>query len=115
MPKKQRAPRSFDYRKIETKAYDERLRMPKFPFKEDEIEAVAWKRISGRAQQPVGPHTKIFHCVANTIGQSPDGKQTSSGGSFIREPQGLPLSEAGWYHEEMISAELDLHIFSCRQ
>ncbi|HLH54542.1 MAG TPA: carbon-nitrogen hydrolase family protein, partial [Verrucomicrobiae bacterium] len=35
----------------------------------DEIEAVIWKRTSGRAQQPVGPNTRIFHCVANTIGQ----------------------------------------------
>lgn len=74
----------------------------------DEIEAVAWKRISGRAQQPVGPNTKIFHCVANTIGQSPDGKQTSSGASFIREPNGIPLAEAGFYQEEMITAVLDL-------
>lgn len=74
----------------------------------DEIEAVAWKRISGRAQQPVGPNSKIFHCVANTIGQSPDGKQTSSGGSFIREPSGIPLAEAGYYQEEMITAVLDL-------
>lgn len=74
----------------------------------DSIEAVAWKRISGRAQQPVGPNTKIFHCVANTIGQSPDGKQTSSGGSFIREPAGLPMAEAGFYQEEMITAVLDL-------
>ncbi len=74
----------------------------------DEIEAVAWKRVSGRAQQPVGPNTKIFHCVANTIGQSPDGKQTSSGWSYIREPSGLPLAEAGYYQEEMITAVLDL-------
>ena len=74
----------------------------------DEIEAVAWKRISGRAQQPVGPNTKIFHCVANTIGQSPDGKQTSSGGSFIREPSGIPLAEAGFYQEEIITAVLDI-------
>ncbi len=74
----------------------------------DEIEAVAWKRTSGRAQQPVGPHTKIFHCVANTIGESPDGKQTSSGSSFIREPAGLPLAKAGYYQEEMITAVLDL-------
>jgi len=74
----------------------------------DEIEAVAWKRISGRAQQPVGPNSKIFHCVANTIGQSPDGKQTSSGWSFIREPSGIPLAEAGYYQEEMITAVLDL-------
>lgn len=74
----------------------------------DEIEAVCWKRISGRAQQPVGPNSKIFHCVANTIGESPDGKQTSSGSSFIREPNGIPLAEAGFYQEEMITSVLDL-------
>ena len=74
----------------------------------DEIEAVAWKRISGRAQQPAGPTTGIFHCVANTVGQSPDGRQASSGQSFIREPSGLPLAEAGCYQEEMITAVLDL-------
>jgi len=74
----------------------------------DEVEAVAWKRFAGRAQQPVGPNTMIFHCVANTVGQSPDGKQTSSGSSFIRQPNGLPLAEAGYYQEEMITAVLDL-------
>jgi predicted amidohydrolase len=74
----------------------------------DEIEAVAWKRVSGRAQQPVGPNSRIFHCVANTVGQSPDGKQTSSGASFIREPNGIPLAEAGYYQEEIITAVLDL-------
>lgn len=74
----------------------------------DEIEAVTWKRTSGRAQQPVGPNSKIFHCVANTIGESPDGKQTTSGASFIREPNGLPLAEAGFYQEEMLTAVLDL-------
>jgi predicted amidohydrolase len=74
----------------------------------DEIEAVCWKRTSGRAQSPVGPNSKIFHCVANTVGQSPDGLQTSSGQSFIREPNGIPLAEAGFYQEEMITAVLDL-------
>jgi predicted amidohydrolase len=74
----------------------------------DEIEAVCWKRTSGRAQQPVGPNSKMFHCVANTIGESPDGKQTSSGSSFIREPKGIPLAEAGFYQEEMITSVLDL-------
>lgn len=74
----------------------------------DEIEAVAWKRVSGRAQQPAGPNSRMFHCVANTIGESPDGKQTSSGMSFIREPSGLPLAEAGFYREEMITGVLDL-------
>jgi cytochrome c2 len=38
---KLRQPRSYDYEKTETKGYDERLRMPKFPFDEDDIEAVA--------------------------------------------------------------------------
>jgi predicted amidohydrolase len=76
----------------------------------DEIEAVCWKRTSGRAQQAVGPNSKIFHCVANTIGESPDGKQTSSGSSFIREPNGIPLAEAGFYKEEMITAVLDLSL-----
>ena len=74
----------------------------------DEVEAVCWKRTSGRAQMPVGPNSKMFHCVANTIGESPDGKQTSSGSSFIREPNGIPLSEAGFYQEEMITSVLDL-------
>jgi len=74
----------------------------------DEIEAVCWKRTSGRAQQPVGPNSKMFHCVANTIGEAPDGKQTSSGSSFIREPNGIPLAEAGLYQEEMITSVLDL-------
>lgn len=74
----------------------------------DEIEAVCWKRTSGRAQMPAGPNSKIFHCVANTFGESPDGKQTSSGSSFIREPNGIPLAEAGAYQEEMITSVLDL-------
>jgi len=38
---KLRDPRSYDYKKVETKGYDERLRMPKFPLKEDDIEAIA--------------------------------------------------------------------------
>src|SRR6185436_4681280 len=38
---KLRSPRSYDFKKVETKAYDERLRMPKFPLAEDEIEAIA--------------------------------------------------------------------------
>jgi predicted amidohydrolase len=74
----------------------------------DEVEAVIWKRTAGRAQQPAGPTSRIFHCVANTVGMSPDGRQTSSGQSFIREPNGMPLAEAGWYQEEMITAVLDL-------
>lgn len=38
---KLRDPRSYDYEKTETKFYDERLRMPKFPLNEPEIEAIS--------------------------------------------------------------------------
>jgi len=38
---KLRQPRSYDYEKIETKPYTDRLRMPKFPFDEGQIEAIA--------------------------------------------------------------------------
>lgn len=38
---KLRQPRSYDYRKTETKGWDERLKMPKFPFNEQQIEAIA--------------------------------------------------------------------------
>ncbi|GIX03493.1 MAG: hypothetical protein KatS3mg113_0499 [Planctomycetaceae bacterium] len=38
---KLRQPRSYDYRMIETKPYDDRLRMPKFPFSEEDIDAIA--------------------------------------------------------------------------
>ncbi len=38
---KLRAPRSYDFEKTGTKDYNDRLRMPKFPFDEQQIEAVA--------------------------------------------------------------------------
>lgn len=38
---KLRDPRSYDYQKTRTKSWDDRLRMPKFPFSEQEIEQVA--------------------------------------------------------------------------
>ncbi|MFC1544963.1 carbon-nitrogen hydrolase family protein [Gemmatimonadota bacterium] len=74
----------------------------------EHIEAVVWKRTSGRAQQAAGPKSYIHHVVANTVGQSPDGKQSSSGQSFIRDCTGLPLAEAGYYEETLITAVLDL-------
>ena len=38
---KLRDPRSYDYKKTDTKRYNERLVMPKFPLTDDEIEAIA--------------------------------------------------------------------------
>jgi len=74
----------------------------------DSLEAVIWKRTSGRAQQVAGPKSLIHHVVANTVGQSPDGRQTSSGESFICDCTGLPLAQAGYCEECLITAVLDL-------
>ncbi len=72
------------------------------------IEALWWKRSAGRATQAAGPTTSIFHCCANTVGQDYQGKQSSSGGSFIKHPTGLSLAEADWYSEQVITARLEL-------
>ena len=72
------------------------------------VEALWWKREAGRATQAAGPTTSIFHCCANTVGQDYGGKQTSSGGSFIKHPTGLSLAEADWYSEMVITARLDM-------
>ncbi len=74
----------------------------------ESIEAVWWKRAAGRATQAAGPTTSIYHCCANTVGQDYQGKQSSSGGSFIKHPTGLSLTEADWYSEVVITARLDL-------
>ena len=74
----------------------------------ENLEAVHWKRVSGRAQQVAGPKSYIHHVVANTVGQSPDGLESSSGQSFIADCTGLPIAEAGYYEEGLITAVLDL-------
>ncbi len=50
---KLRQPRSYDYKKTETKAYNERLRMPKSFLSEDEIEAIA-AFVLGLVAEPPG-------------------------------------------------------------
>jgi len=49
---KLRSPRSYDFRKTETKGYDERLKMPKFPFDERQIESVATFVLGLTAEPP---------------------------------------------------------------
>lgn len=49
---KLRNPRSYDFKKVETKGYDERLRMPKFPFDERQIEAIATFVLGLTAEPP---------------------------------------------------------------
>ena len=73
------------------------------------VEALYWKRAAGRATQPAGPNSAIFHCCANTVGQDHTGSMSSSGGSFIKHPTGLSLAEADWYTETVITARLDMN------
>lgn len=80
----------------------------------DSVEAVWWKREAGRATQAAGPNSFVFHCCANTVGQDHEGRQTSSGGSFIKHPTGLSLAEADWYREMVITARLDMRVSTGR-
>ena len=51
---KLREPRSYDYKKTETKGYDERLKMPKFPFNEKQMEAIT-TFVLGLTAEPPAP------------------------------------------------------------
>ena len=51
---KLRAPRSYDYKKAENKTYNERYRMPKFPFNEEQREAVM-TFVLGLVAEPPAP------------------------------------------------------------
>jgi cytochrome c2 len=51
---KLRAPRSYDYKKVENKSYNERYRMPKFPFDDKQREAVM-TFVLGLVAEPPAP------------------------------------------------------------
>jgi len=51
---KLRAPRSYDYKKAENKTYNERYRMPKFPFNDEQREAVM-TFVLGLVAEPPAP------------------------------------------------------------
>ncbi len=51
---KLRAPRSYDYKKAENKSYNERYRMPKFPFNDEQREAVM-TFVLGLVAEPPAP------------------------------------------------------------
>ncbi|MCA9056208.1 MAG: c-type cytochrome, partial [Planctomycetaceae bacterium] len=53
---KLRAPRSYDFEKTATKGWDERLRMPKFPFNDQQIESVATFVLGLVADPPEEPY-----------------------------------------------------------
>ena len=53
---KLRGPRSYDFEKTSTKGYDERLRMPRFPLKDDEIEAIATFVLGLVAEPPMSEY-----------------------------------------------------------
>jgi cytochrome c2 len=56
---KLRAPRSYDYKKAENKSYNERYRMPKFPFNDEQREAVM-TFVLGLVAEPPAPQF-IYH------------------------------------------------------
>lgn len=49
---KLRQPRSYDYKMTDVKPYDDRLRMPKFPFSEEDIDAIATFVLGLTAEPP---------------------------------------------------------------
>jgi len=51
---KLREPRSYDYRKTESKGWDERLKMPKFPINEQQIDSIA-TFVLGLVNDPPAP------------------------------------------------------------
>jgi cytochrome c2 len=51
---KLRAPRSYDYKKVENKTYNERYRMPQFPFNQEQREAVM-TFVLGLVAEPPAP------------------------------------------------------------
>jgi cytochrome c551/c552 len=56
---KLRAPRSYDYKKAENKSYNERYRMPKFPFNDEQREAVM-TFVLGLVAEPPAPQF-VYH------------------------------------------------------
>lgn len=120
---KVRAPRSYDYKKIETKGWDERLRMPKFPFSEDQIESLATFVLglvadppsSKYLYQPEGPALariegerliEKFNCSSCHMLDLPGFKYEAD----VRELIGMTRGElAGWlaeHSERLVSGDL---------
>jgi mono/diheme cytochrome c family protein len=58
---KLREPRSFDFKKTENKGYNERLRMPQFPFDEDQIEAVMTFVLGLTAEPPADQYVAKYN------------------------------------------------------
>ena len=70
---KLRQPRSYDYKTVETKsAYDDRLRMPKFPLSESEIDAIA-TFVVGLIAEP--PATEYLYNPTGPAGAKIRGEQ----------------------------------------
>jgi len=69
---KLRQPRSYDFEMIGTKPYDDRLRMPKFPFSEDDIDAIA-TFVLGLVAEP--PATEYLYNPAGAAGAKIRGEQ----------------------------------------
>jgi cytochrome c551/c552 len=71
-------PRSYDFKKTENKGYNERLRMPQFPFKEDEVDAVM-TFVLGLVSEPPAPQ------YVATYAENPRMQATIAGTKMVEQ------------------------------
>jgi predicted amidohydrolase len=74
----------------------------------DTLEASWWKKFAGRSSQPISPKSTVYHINANGVGQNLSGTLHTLGESYIVDPTGLPIAEAGKYEEALLVATLDM-------
>ncbi len=114
---KLRQPRSYDYETTQSKGFDERLRMPRFPFDEEEIEAIA-TFVLGLVAEP--PATQYLYKPEGRVADRIEGERLlhkfNCGGCHVLDlpeikygltPQtaGLPLGAAdfvGMTREDLV-------------
>lgn len=109
---KLRDPRSYDYMKTETKGWDERLRMPKFPFQPDDVEAVS-TFVLGLVADPPAP--QFQYRPSGAAGAKIEGERLlekfNCAGCHLLE---MPVWEFGVDPDELQApplAEGDEHLF----
>ena len=90
---KLRQPRSYDYKNITNKGYNERLRMPQFPFSAEQREAVATFVLGLTAQPPVAEYV---HRPEGRTKAIVEGRQVldkfNCGGCHVLEPERWSLA-----------------------
>jgi mono/diheme cytochrome c family protein len=101
---KLRQPRSFDYRMVETKPYDDRLRMPKFPLTEEDIDDIA-TFVLGLLAEP--PHVDYLYNPSGPEGAKIRGEylldQYNCGGCHMLD---MPKIRYGAELDDLLATDL---------